>query len=60
MRFERRYSILEFAGNTVFSYPFMLQTNNIMTKYFKISRGAIIKTNHETQELTYDNATYHF
>lgn len=41
MRFERDDSILGFAGNTAFSYPFMLQMNNIMTEYSKISRGAI-------------------
>lgn len=41
MRFERGDSILGFAGNTAFSYPFMLQINNIMTEYSKISRGAI-------------------
>lgn len=41
MRFERGDSVLGFAGNTAFSYPFMLQINNIMTEYSKISRGAI-------------------
>ena len=41
MRFERDDSILGFAGNTAFSYPFMLQMNNIMTEYSKVSRGAI-------------------
>ena len=41
MRFERDDCILGFAGNTAFSYPFMLQMNNIMTEYSKISRGAM-------------------
>lgn len=41
MRFERGDCILGFAGNTAFSYPFMLQMNNIVTEYSKISRGAI-------------------
>lgn len=41
MKFEREDCILGFAGDTAYSYPLMLQTNNAINEYLKAQSGAM-------------------
>lgn len=41
MKFGREDCVLGFAGDTEYSYPFMLQMNNYLAEYSKLTNGAI-------------------